>query len=263
MRRRSEALALVKPPEESGVHPIVYTQADLDAARDAIIAASHGVALNTWRLGRELVRVDRLGLWQLRRGEDGVPAHKSFAAFLRTECRLKKVMASYAMRVAAKYSEADVLRFGVTKLALLEEAPAEDRPALRQRLEGGASKREVEREVRRLNAQKRPRQDGGVRRRSEVKRPNPANPVQVEAPPAPQPPPPQDQVVTIALHKRTSVSMFRGVKDQPRQRAKSMDDRPFARIAGLNEGVTLWLMVKQDEGGLYVVVEAEREEPTP
>lgn len=249
------------------MHAIVQTVADLDAARAAIIEASNGVARSTWRLGRLLLDVQNHGLWQLRKNADGKCVYKSFGEFCRRECDLRHAMVSIAMKVADEFSEDDAARFGVTKLARLLAAPEEDRPALRQKLEQGATRKELEADVVRLNAEKRPRarHDGDVRRPAERKQPTPAPqpaPVVAPEPPAPQPAPLRDDVVTIALRKRQVVLMFRGSKEKL-TRAKSLGDRPWARIDGLNEGVVFWATLKEDEGGLYLVVEAEREEPTP
>ncbi len=284
MRRRAasalaapanDAAALAPAREESGVWPIVYTQADLDRARDAIIAAENGMALSTWKLGQELLRVKTLGLWQLRTDAEGKPAYKGFNAFVRTECRLRHAMASYAMTVAEKYSEAQVLRHGVTKLLLLEEAPEEDRPALREQLETGEikSKRELEKKVRKANAEKkaRTRHHDDVRRPAS-KLPNPPAPAQVETPPAPeqqpapQPPQPRPSVkvpdALMQVGQPIKVPLFSG--RNLKARANDLADAPFGRLTFAEDGeLALYISVQPDEDGLVLYLQTVREEPTP
>jgi hypothetical protein len=249
-------LALVKPTE---VAPDKYTERDLDDLRDSIIRArvattdalANAGALS-WQLGKELLRAKKTGLWQLRRTPDGAPAYKGEDAFYRKECGIGPTMAHYLMGVAESYPETKASRIGVTKLALLLEAHPDDRPELEAAVEQGASKRELEAEVRKRNAARHPERKRKQKPAAAAR--------ETEAPI------PDEKVVTVALDGPTSAKLL--VKDSKTgkvRRAQGKDVmRDPASVYGLvrcsNEGVTLRVTFREnDKGEISVTLRPKRE----
>ncbi len=162
-KSRKEAAARAKPPAKAKGKPPVDKKAlakaeagkvlkanvdQLDQAERRIQGLLKDGMSAQWKLGREINTVFTNGLFKFRVDANGKPRH-NFGAW----CEANNLSVQYArslMHVAANYTEAQVRDVGVTKLGIVLRAPKELRGELLEKAAGGASRNEIEEEVRRV-----------------------------------------------------------------------------------------------------------------
>jgi hypothetical protein len=137
----------------------VHTERELDEAVKDVekLKATGAVAL--YQLGKRIVDIQNNNLWKLRTEKDAKTGKvgvrwKSFDAFCHEELGISPSSASSLSAIARNYSENDVKLFGTKKLALVLQAPREERPRLQAQVAKGASKKAIETEVRRVNRER-------------------------------------------------------------------------------------------------------------
>jgi hypothetical protein len=101
------------------------------------------------QLGSLVASIRDQGLWKQRlSGVNGKQAYATFEKFCAVELQMSPTLALNAMSVSKQFSDAEIARVGITKLALALKAPEEDRERIVDKVKSGATKREVEKEVR-------------------------------------------------------------------------------------------------------------------
>lgn len=257
-------------------------EATLDAATDAIRTFDRAGAKCVSFVGRLLILV-RDRLWQ-QRLEDGKPKHKSFEQYVKTELGYSEGHAKRLVKVAEKFSAAEIEKHGTTKLFHVLSAPKEAQPALMSKLEEGAPVAEVDAEVKKIRDAKHEAAVEAARaagKEAPKKRGRPPSPAeqkrkidetyrkqiaqgrndhaQVAAPKPAKPttasPLGESSAITIGLKKASgSLPLVRRVKGVKRplqcSSAKDLVDST-ATIEGIN-GVTVTLRIEK-VGNRYVV----------
>lgn len=127
-------------------------QVDLDMRVQKIRQLKAAGATACWDLGTELNRLRDESLWMLRLNDVGTKQKwKNFEAFCHHELTMSPANAQELMRVARNYSRDAVAEFGTKKFLLALQAPKEDRERVEEAIKSGASKREIEKQVRKAN----------------------------------------------------------------------------------------------------------------
>jgi hypothetical protein len=172
MRTRSEPAKAIVKAATTDLKPAsqIATEAVLDEKVEEVRQLKSSTAVSYWKLGRVIGQIYRQDYWKLRRGEakDGAepaPRWKSFDAFCLHELQMSPVNAHKMVDVSESYTEEQVRAFGTSKLGLILQAPEPERPALLEQARQGASKRELEAEVRKAKRETgyvRPTREGGA-----------------------------------------------------------------------------------------------------
>ena len=97
-----------------------------------------------WQDGADINRFREQGLWRLR--------WPTWKAFLEQEFPESYGWLNTISKVAEMFTEEEVVEHGATRLGIVGNAPAQDRPELRMLLDGGASKRVLEQRASTLKA---------------------------------------------------------------------------------------------------------------
>jgi len=127
-------------------------QEDLDEVVARLRGLMADLAAASWKLGLGIRVIKTKQLWKQRRKADGSPAYTAFEQFCVAELEMSHGCAYELMDLASHYDEQQVRRFGKEKLILLLRVPEADKPAVRRAIEGGASKRVVQRLLREAKA---------------------------------------------------------------------------------------------------------------
>src|SRR5574341_474394 len=186
-------------------------------------------AKNYYQIGVELKRVKEMELWRLRTKENGGVAYKGFVDFLRREVGISHPQAQKIIRVAEVFSEAEVVEHGHTRLAAALNLPLPLQMA-QKLLEDGASKREIQAQVKELKDRERPT-------------------------------PPTDQVTVALMKGQTSVDLFARLTDgssNPR-RAVSVEDDPWGELHLANNVVMGFRLTQNRAGEFILVVDVKRD----
>ncbi len=230
---------------------------DPDEARlDKAVAEVHRVkqeaAASAWELGAKIGAVYDDQLWKLRKDEKGAPKYKGFDPFCAAELTITPRTAYRLMDVAKNFAETDVKAFGTAKLGLLLMAPEEDRPAIKDKIAAGASKKEVAAEVGKARTAR------GVERMT--------TPGRKEMPAGEKARAPRQEKITVAsIVKKRTVPLYgkpssRKADLADLKRAKRMGDVPWGRME-LENKVVMYFQIREDAGGqLELIVDTRREE---
>jgi hypothetical protein len=135
------------PPSSNSILAGGLSERDLDREVAECIRLKTASVHNYWQLGCALANLYERSLWKQRTDEAGKQRYKSWDAFVNSEIGMTPANASKIMNTARAFSEQEVQQFGTTKLSLLLEVSGETRERLLERVEKGASKREIAEEV--------------------------------------------------------------------------------------------------------------------
>lgn len=228
---------------------VVTTESQpLDAAVADVQRLKEASSVSAWQLGKRIRDVFEGQLWKLRVDADGKPRYKGFDAFVAHELGFTPTNAYKLMDLSKTFAEDDVRKFGTSKLGLLIEAPKEDQARIKEQIEKGASKREVEREVRKAKKEKGHRRDTGRKK----------TPAGTRKPAA-------RATITVAnITGRKTVKLFKKPASRTQDpsefvRAKKVGDLPWGKME-LENDVTMYFSVQENAAGeLQLVVETKRE----
>jgi hypothetical protein len=222
------------------------TEKDLDAAVTRVQVLKAKAAESAWELGVEIKNIYDAQLWKLR-DEGGKPRYKNPDAFTNEELGMTPANAWKLMDIAKNFTRGQVHEFGTAKLGLILQAPESARAELLSKAKG-ASKTEVEKEVRRANKERKT-----VKSRKGVERPKPAAKV-------------GKATITIAnvlgsqtvpLWTKASVSAATGDR-KSWVKAKKVADVPSASIELENGVVQHFTLTADAEGCLKLRIETRR-----
>jgi hypothetical protein len=231
----------------------IVTERELDTKVKRILDLKGATAVSYWHLGIAIKDLFDSQAWKQRNGEDGKPKYKGFDAFVHHELKMTPQNAYKIMDTAKTYTEDQVRAFGHTKLGLLLEAPAEDRERiLKEVVERGGSKREVEKEVRRVRKEKGHRKEVS---RSGKKLPKDKGPRGQKK-----------QTITVAnMIGRKQIKLFAkpagyklGADLKDAKRAKRIADVPFGVNDLENDVKQFYTLQEGPTGELILVVETKR-----
>jgi hypothetical protein len=140
------------PPKKDDLVPAsqVATERELDEAVAEVYRLKGDTAAANWDLGRKLREIHDRGLWQLRLGDDKKPRYKTWESFCNAEIKMSHTNVHMLMDVSAHFSREQIHALGTHKLGLLLQLPAAEQPRVMASIEAGATKAEVEAEVRKV-----------------------------------------------------------------------------------------------------------------
>jgi hypothetical protein len=239
------------------------TEKTLDHAVKEVQVAKAEASGSMWKLGGKIAAIYDGQLWKLR-SEDGKPRYKTPDAFCVAELGMSVTHAWSLMDLHKKFTEAEVAKFGTSKLGLLLQAPEAARPAIRESIEKGATKQAVAAEVKRANQGKETvqRRDGKeqkssaptrAKNRAEGKKEKPA----LRAGRATITIANMTGSQTIPMWKKASM-----VGDDKKEwvRAKRIADVPTCRMELANDVVQDFTLVEHTDGTLKLKIVTARAE---
>lgn len=231
----------------------IVTERELDEKIKKVRDLKSATAVSFWHLGVAIKDIYDSQAWKQRNDENGKPKYKGFDPFVHHELGMTPQSAYKHMQTATKYSEDQCRAFGSAKLGLLLEAPEVDQPRILKQIEGGASKREVEQQVRQA------RKERKVARKATKHRDGRAMPKGGKK---------QKATITVAnVIGRKTIKLFAkpagyklGDALDGAKRAKKLSDTPFG-IHDLENDVKQFITIQESPTGeLVIVIETKRTE---
>jgi hypothetical protein len=237
---------------------VIHTQRELDAAVAEVETLKGSAATGYWALGRAIERIHVQQLWKLRQETDEKGKTKlrwkTWEAFCHSELKMTPKTANRAMDVATRYTEEQIRLWGATKLELLLQAPPEERERImKEQVEKGAGKREIEKEVRKAKSKAgftRPSRGthGGKTDATQTKSVGSKNIVVAEI----------IGTQTIKAYKRPA--SLKNVDWKEQVRAKKLADEPIGVWRMLNDVVAYISVTTSAAGELQFKIAVQREE---
>jgi hypothetical protein len=253
---RKEKAAVVEARPSSN-----WTEQDLDARVAEVYRFKGDAAAGQWDVGRVVQEIYAENLWQLRLQKDGKPRYKTWESFVLQELKMSHPNVKLLMDVSQAYSREQVHALGTHKLGLTMTLPPEDRPRLLAAIEGGASKREVEEEVRRTKKEK-----GFRRPNRESPNPKAAAQAGTVAKGSTGRKPREEKVTVAQITGKTTVKLYKkpasmkNIDMNSLVRAKRHSDVPWA-MHKLSNNVQQSFMISEDGAGFWtLVIETRRVE---
>jgi len=216
-----------------------FKESDLDKAVAEVQKLKSDASEDMHRLGQKIAEIHDKQLWKLRT-EDGKPRYKSIESFIHEELGMTPQNAYRLLDTSKAYTPEQVRSFGTTKLGLILQAPEKDRPALEKAMKDGASKRALEKEVRKANKGKKE-----VVRRNKEKPVKKGNAKVAGGKPS----------ITVAsiLGTQTVVAYKKGAMEGDKKtwtRAKRVADLPTGILVMENDVVLTTTLVEHTDGTL-------------
>lgn len=226
------------------------TEKDLDKAVATVQTLKGKAAKGMWDLGVEIAKISDGQLWKLR-SEDGKPRYKTAEAFVTAELGMSVPHAWALAEISKKFTADEVLKFGTTKLGLILQAPVELRPAIKEKVEAGASKREVVEEVRRANKNR--ATTTNKRTGKEMPKPKAKTPTADNG----------KKMLTVAnILGSQTLRMYRKASVAGDKKewvpAKKVADVPFCEMELENDIVQTFTLIEHGDGTLKLKVEVRR-----
>lgn len=228
------------------------TVAVLDKKVGEAIELKSASSISMWQLGKVIAEIIDQNLWKLRQGDDKTPRYKGFDSFCHAELKMSPTHAYNLAGVAREYGEAQVKKFGVSKLGLVLQAPPEDRERIQEQVETGKSKREIAAEVNKARKEKNFKKKTGKGKKhtssATGRKPEKVSIVKMEG------------RVSIPLYAKPA--SLRNLDMKSLKPAKKIGDVPFGRHE-LPDGLVEYVSVQQNSAGnLVLVKEVRREDAT-
>jgi hypothetical protein len=238
-----------------------WTEQDLDVRVAEVYRFKGDAAAGQWDVGRVVHEIYVENLWQLRLQKGGKPRYKTWESFVLQELKMSHPNVKLLMDVSQAYSREQVHALGTHKLGLTMTLPPEDRPRLLAAIEGGATKREVEEEVRRTKKEK-----GFRRPNRESPNPKAAAQAGTVAKGSTGRKPREEKVTVAQITGKTTVKLYKkpasmkNIDMNSLVRAKRHSDVPWA-MHKLSNNVQQSFMISEDGAGFWtLVIETRRVE---
>lgn len=134
----------------------------LDESLERLHNAERAGVRSVWEMGKELNLMREKSLYTLRTDKTtGAPLYSSWKEFVEGELNITRPYASKIMLATANFSEKEVIKIGVSKLYLLVGLKEERRAPLLEKVNAGATRREISDEVARIGSSGRNTLDKG------------------------------------------------------------------------------------------------------
>lgn len=248
--------AVAAVPDDLQASSSLRTERELDQAVANVEKLKVDSAGSYWQMGHQIAEIHTLGLWKLRVevNEKGKTKARwsTWEAFCNAELKMTPKSANAVMDVAKGFTEDQVRLWGRSKLNLVLQAPPETRAAILEKVTTGASKREIEKEVRKGKA------DAGYTRPSRGVRGGKTSATQKQKG--------TKQIVvanilglqTVKCYKKPASLKNVDWKEQPR--AKKIGDVPIGVLQLAND-VSMFITMTESAGGeLQYKVQTLRDE---
>lgn len=240
-------------PPPSAIVPVILEhpldEGDLDRAVSRVQELKLEAASSVWELGNEVKRLCDLELWKQRKDAEGVPKYKTWGQFTEAELGITHSYSFRLMDVSSNYTKEQVRQLGASKLYITLTVPKEQRDLLLHAAEEGASKRELEEMAEDIG--KEPRTTGRTKKGG-------AGAHKGKGKAAPKRKAKTTDKVTVAmLCTRVEIPLCKGASKE--KRAKSLIDMPVGEERLFNGVTQRFVLTKDDDGCLVLVVERTRE----
>lgn len=245
------------PASDLKASTAIRTERELDEAVKDVDRLKSDAAGSYWQLGHRIREIHDQQLWKLRTETDEKgkvkPRWKTWESFCNGELSMTPKSANSAIDVSQHYSEEQVRLWGRSKLDLLLRAPPIERERiLKEKVEKGASAREVEAEVRKAKSKSgftRPTRGNRGGKTAEAQAKSPTKQVTIAS---------LLGVQTIKAYKKPAT--LKGVDWKEVPRAKRLADQPIGVWNLLND-VVAYISVSESAGGeLQFKINVVREE---
>jgi len=242
--KKSAALAVVAPTHEGVLEDArlaEMTPFDRSVAEIKQIQRIAGVS--GYMLAKKLAETEMSGVWKTKLNAKQKPEYTNFDAYAHIELGLSGKYVRTMLKLFSRFTEVEIRTIPVTKLRLAMEVDADAQPNVMQQIKEGASRREIERSMGRMN-----RDTQGSKGKSEDK-----------------PKPSTSGKVTLALVEQKQKFVFiakpakKGDAERP---AKRIGETPWARLPISTNDVEVLLTVTTNARGEFVgTVEVRRVDP--
>jgi hypothetical protein len=236
---------IIAPPVQAAiVLSSPWTEADLDSAVGRVQELKLQTADRLWELGAAVKQICDNQLWLQRTDENGAPKYKTWGQFTETELEITHSYSYKLMDVAAHYTRDEVRRLGASKLAITLTVPKEKRAELIDAAES-ASVRELDQMATDIGKEQRDtgrtKKGGAGTHRKDKKKGSKA--------PA--------KITVAMLCTRVEIPLHKGAAAD--KRAKSLLDMPTGEERMFNGVKQRFVVTKDQDGSLILVVERTRE----
>jgi hypothetical protein len=143
----SSALAKSEPVAVEATLEYPGPKQDLDQVVAEIKELQRGTAACAWMLAKKVSEVVQSQIWKQRVTEGGTVAYRTHEEFAKAELDMSSKYMRELLRLFVRFTEQEFKTFGPSKLRLMLVAPEEKQQEMLDKLKGGASKREIERDV--------------------------------------------------------------------------------------------------------------------
>jgi hypothetical protein len=267
----SKVEEVVVAADQEGIVGIDETPSEdlLDRVTDRVHEMQNRFQAAWWDLGRQIRVVLDRELWKLRTNDVGKPSYESFDQYVIAELRMKRAQDAYnVMDLAAKFTKADAVRYGITKLQYVLRAPE---GAQAQMLESAnvVGVRELRQQLQAV------KEEAGMKKRQTGRKEMPVGKPgrksqkgageswQADATKADATKDEQEGKITIAMVEGTIKIPFyakpkKGDKKGDVRPAKKVQDEPVAREELENSVVRLYYVSQNPKGELVLTIETKR-----
>lgn len=237
--------ALVRASQPAVVIPRVWTETDLNEAVRKVQELKLAAAERLWELGAAVKYIFDNELWK-QRTADGVPRYKTWGQFTETELDITHSYSFKLMDVAGYFTRDEVRQFGASKLAITMQVPKGELQArMLKAAQDGASTRELKQLAEGLGKEKR---DTGRKEKGGAGTHKPGSKKGGRKP---------EKITVAMLCTRVEVPLFKGAATD--KRAKSLNDMPTGEERMFNGVKQRFVVTKEKDGNLVLVVERVRE----
>lgn len=242
------------------------TERDLDDAVRSVQNLKAEFCVSDFRLGKEIARIHAEQLWKLRveKKSDGKEKSKwgSFAAFCNEELGISPEHARRLMDVGTNYTEDQVRAHGHRKLSIVLQLSPDKRPEVMAALEAGASKREIEQQVKAIGAA------GGARPKPEKMAAANAGKVKLIEEKKKVEKPALKPITVATIPGKQVIPLYAKPAKTPRTadgwklltRAKKLGDGILGRLELQNDVVMVIVVQENTRGELQLRITTHREE---
>jgi hypothetical protein len=252
----TQALQMV---ERAGIIEVVDnpTEAMLDCVTQHIVEMKSNLHSAFWRLGRQIQVVFKTELWKMRTAA-GKPLYETFNQYTESELHIPSNTAFNFMDIAAKFTEEQAKKLGVTKLQYVIRAPEAEQAKLLESAEKG-SVRDVRKELQAI------KQKTGMQKRSTGRKEMPVGvpgrAASVDATGKPKSEERVDGKLTIALVEGTKkIALFKRPEKKTDELvpAKKVAEEPIGREEMENSVVRIYSVALNPKGELVLTIKTTR-----
>lgn len=235
----------------------------LDDAIDRVYALKVAGAEAFWKLGHEILILNRDGLWKQRVSEDGTQRYASFEAFCTHELQMSGTYALDIMRTARDFTMAQIAAMGRKNATLVWKAAPEDRKQIAEKAAAGATTREIAKDVKASREKHKVVERGSVKAQAGAK----GAKAQAEKKAAREEKAIPEKITVAKLEGMKTVKLYakpasmKNLNFDDLKRAKAIKDVPYGKL-DLANGVAMYFTLFVDKtGALAVKVNTQRESP--
>lgn len=241
-----QAAIVHRTPDHTTVITTPMTEGDLNVAVLRVRELKLSAAERLWELGDAVKRIFDTELWKQRTSDAGVPKYKTWGQFSEAELAITHSYSFKLMDVAATFTRDEVRMLGPTKLYITLTVPKGEKQAkLLQAAGAGASARDLGKMADEMGKEKRDTgrtAKGGAGAHKAGAKKGGRKP---------------EKITVAMLCTRVEVPLCKGA--DVAKRAKTLADMPTGEERMFNGVKQRFVVTKEKDGSLLLVVERVRE----